>query len=114
MGLRCSGHREDPATVLRRDRIVVDRVAGPAGPELGRIDVRAPAVCAVAALDDKTGHEAVKDDAVVVATSGERDEVADCSRTKVSLESDDDRALRRLDRRRRGRAGRCAVSYTHL
>src|SRR5450756_800883 len=109
VGLARACHRDGPALVWCGHRVVRDRIAGTAGPDLRRVHVRRPAILAVAALDDEARHEPVEYDAVVEAAGGERDEVAGRVRGQRAGDLDHDVALRsgQGDRRRIGRGHGC-------
>src|SRR5207237_776763 len=88
MTRRGSGHCNDPATIVRRHRVVVDGVAGAAG----AVPFRIPA------LDHEARHETVKGDALIEPAACQCDEVSCRARAKRSLDLDGDGALGRLHR----------------
>src|SRR6476469_3657574 len=76
VGLGRAGHRDDSATVCRRDRLVLDRIAGIALADVRGVDVRDATVLPISALDHEPGHDSMEHDPVVEATRGQRHEVA--------------------------------------
>ena len=59
------GHRQRAADVVARDRLVLELVAGTAGPDAAALERRLLAVLAVAGLGDEARDDAVEDDVVV-------------------------------------------------